>query len=62
MKILIVGANGQIGRHLVDQLTGGEHTVRAMIRNPVQAPAFEAKGAEVVVADLETDFRSALEG
>ncbi|MDP6957987.1 MAG: SDR family oxidoreductase [Planctomycetota bacterium] len=62
MKILIVGANGQIGRHLVDQLSGSEHAVRAMIRNPVQAPALEAKGAEVVVADLESDFRSALEG
>ncbi len=61
MKILIIGANGQIGRHLVAQLSS-EHTVRAMVRNSVQAPSLEAKGAEVVVADLESDFRSAFQG
>ena len=59
MKILIVGANGQIGRHLVDLLTGGEHKVRAMIRNPLQVPPLEAQGAEVMITRRATphDFQ-----
>lgn len=36
--------------------------VKAMIRNIEQASYFEALGAEVIVADLETDFSFAFEG
>src|SRR5699024_9564747 len=56
MKVLVVGANGQIGKHLITYLNG--HTsieARAMIRDEVQASFFKENGAEVVVCDLEED-------
>ncbi|MDN4075113.1 SDR family oxidoreductase [Fictibacillus terranigra] len=54
MKVFLVGANGQIGRKLVELLgRSSEHSVRAMIRNPEQAGELEKLGAETVVADLE---------
>ena len=62
MKILIIGANGQIGKRLIKQLAGGEHSVRAMVRDEKQRPELEAMGAEVVTADLEGEFGHALEG
>ncbi|MED2971073.1 SDR family oxidoreductase [Fictibacillus sp. B-59209] len=54
MKVFLVGANGQIGRKLVELLgSSSEHSVRAMIRNPEQANELEKLGAETVVANLE---------
>lgn len=61
MRILIIGANGQIGKRLIKQLAGGKHSVRAMVRNEEQRPDLEAMGAEVVTADLEDAFGHALE-
>ncbi|WP_240376886.1 SDR family oxidoreductase [Bacillus piscicola] len=56
MKVLVVGANGQIGKHLVTfiQDTDGMEA-RAMIRNPEQASFFENASAETTVVDLEDD-------
>lgn len=62
MDILIAGANGKIGRQLVEHLGPGPHRVRAMIRDRQQAPALEAMGAETLVADLEEDVTAAVEG
>lgn len=54
MKVFIVGANGQIGRHLIHSLKESkEHTVRTMVRKEEQAKAFEAQGVETRLADLE---------
>ncbi|WP_407270303.1 SDR family oxidoreductase [Radiobacillus sp. PE A8.2] len=54
MKILVVGANGQIGKHLVGLIQDSEnHTARAMIRKQEQASYFEQLGAETAVVDLE---------
>ena len=55
MRILVTGATGQVGRHLVTQLHETGHTVRALTRNPANAelPA----GVEAVAGDL-TDIRS----
>ncbi|GLB61994.1 SDR family oxidoreductase [Cytobacillus sp. NCCP-133] len=54
MKILIVGANGQIGKQLAKLINdSSEHTVRAMIRKAEQAEYFEKMGAETVLASLE---------
>ncbi|MFD1039278.1 SDR family oxidoreductase [Virgibacillus byunsanensis] len=54
MKVLLIGANGQIGKHLVDLLqNSNEHTIRAMVRKEEQALALKEKGVEAVVADLE---------
>lgn len=54
MKILVIGANGQIGQHVVQLLeTDENHSAKAMIRKEEQAPALEQWGAETVIADLE---------
>ncbi|OUM90443.1 SDR family oxidoreductase [Caldibacillus debilis] len=54
MKVLLIGANGKVGRQVVDMLQGHErHTVRAMVRKPEQWEALRNKGIEAVLADLE---------
>ncbi|MBN8204250.1 SDR family oxidoreductase [Bacillus sp. NTK034] len=54
MKVLIVGANGQIGKQLVKLIKEADkHTVRAMIRKEEQARKFEDTGVETAVASLE---------
>ncbi|MEK3825933.1 NAD(P)H-binding protein [Paenibacillus sp. FSL K6-1558] len=54
MNVLVIGANGQIGKHLVEQLgQEGKHQVTAMIRKPEQADALKELGAQVVMGDLE---------
>lgn len=56
LKILVVGANGQIGKHLVKQIQdSGKHTARAMIRKQEQASYFNELGAETVIVDLEDE-------
>ena len=52
-KILVIGANGQIGRLLVKLLCEQQLPVRAMIRTAEQADYFQQLGAEVVMGDLE---------
>jgi len=61
MKILIIGANGKIGRRLTERLANSGHAVRAMIRKKEQRDALEKLGAEVVIGDLEGEFAHALE-
>ncbi|GAB3049033.1 SDR family oxidoreductase [Virgibacillus ainsalahensis] len=54
MKVLVIGANGQIGNHLINQLkSSNEHTVRAMVRKEEQAQDLKQSGVEAVVANLE---------
>ncbi|UNL82892.1 SDR family oxidoreductase [Priestia koreensis] len=54
MKVLVVGANGQIGQHLVHLLKDSSaHTVRALVRKEEQANILEKSGIEAVVASLE---------
>ncbi|MEC0181173.1 SDR family oxidoreductase [Paenibacillus peoriae] len=54
MNVLVIGANGKVGRHLVRLLGQNElHRVKALIRNRDQAEALERLGAETVIADLE---------
>jgi len=57
MKVLVVGANGQIGKHLITYI-GEEEGIRAkaMIRDEKQAEFFKENHAEVVVCDLEDDI------
>ncbi|MGM8212498.1 SDR family oxidoreductase [Virgibacillus sp. W0430] len=57
MKVLVVGANGQIGKHLVTLLQSTNTiTGKAMIRSQEQASNFEKLGAETVVVDLEGEI------
>ena len=54
MKVLVVGANGQIGKHLINLLKESpEHMPKAMVRKQEQAEAFRNSGVEGVLADLE---------
>lgn len=56
MNVLVVGANGQIGKHLVTLIQDSDNLkAKAMIRNEEQAPFFENLGAETAVVDLEGD-------
>ncbi|WP_369370960.1 SDR family oxidoreductase [Promicromonospora sp. Populi] len=50
MRILVTGATGQVGRHLVNQLHEAGHEVRALTRNPAKA-GFPA-GVQAVQGDL----------
>ncbi|WP_017472528.1 SDR family oxidoreductase [Amphibacillus jilinensis] len=53
-KVLVIGANGQIGKHLVSLIqSSDDFTAKAMIRKAEQADDFEKLGAETVVVDLE---------
>lgn len=64
MRVLIAGANGKIGRHLVERMGAADDMVcRAMVRDPAQQWHLREIGAnEAVVADLEGDCRGALAG
>lgn len=54
MKVLVVGANGQIGKHLVSLIQkSNDLDVTAMIRKQEQGAYFQELGVETVVADLE---------
>lgn len=53
MLITILGAHGQIARHLTPLLVAHGRTVRGVIRNPDQGDDLRADGAEPVVCDLE---------
>lgn len=54
MKVLVVGANGQIGQHLVQLMSQHpEYTPIAMVRKEEQADTLKAKGIMTVIANLE---------
>ncbi len=63
MKVLVLGANGGIGRRLVARLDlASDVLVRAMVRSEEQVDAIRALGAEVVLGDLEGRFAEHLAG
>ncbi|MWV42752.1 NAD(P)H-binding protein [Paenibacillus sp. HJL G12] len=54
MNVLIIGANGQIGQHVVRKLQESKgHTAVAMVRKEEQKAEFEKQGVQAVLADLE---------
>ncbi len=59
MSILIIGANGQIGRQLVEQLVRDGDPPRAMVRTEEQAETMRRMGALPVHGDLEGDLAEA---
>ncbi|MBM7702596.1 SDR family oxidoreductase [Metabacillus iocasae] len=63
MKVLVVGANGLTGKHVIS-LLAEDHTFEpfAMIRDEKQASGLEAKGAKTVLGDLEKDLSNAVKG
>ena len=62
MKVLVIGATGGTGGHLLDQLVQDGHEVRAMARHEEQLDALRGRGADVVAGDLEGDIDEAIRG
>ncbi|MHA7130142.1 SDR family oxidoreductase [Algoriphagus namhaensis] len=60
--ILIIGANGATGQIICDLLNDSEqYKPIAMIRKESQQDAFESKGIQTVLADLEENFENAFQ-
>jgi uncharacterized protein YbjT (DUF2867 family) len=55
-QTLVIGANGQIGRLLVQMMAEQQLPVKVMLRKAEQAAEFEKLGVEVVIADLENEL------
>ncbi|STO06921.1 SDR family oxidoreductase [Exiguobacterium aurantiacum] len=56
MNVFVIGANGQIGKQLVERLhEEGKHDVTAMVRKEEQLEDFKNKGYQAVLGDLEGD-------
>ena len=63
MKVLVVGANGAIGRKVISQLKDTEHSSVALVRKEAQVSELENVGADkVVIGDLEGDISQAFDG
>lgn len=63
MKVLVIGANGQVGKQIVQELANSQHEAIAMVRKEEQVDKLKELGAaDVVLADLEQDFSSAFDG
>jgi|SRR5690554_2111561 len=58
-KTLVIGANGQIGKLLIQMMSEQQLPVKVMLRSAEQAAEFETMGAEVIIADLEADLPDA---
>jgi len=63
MNVLVIGANGQIGRNIVKELAESNHNAVAMVRKEEQKERMQELGAaRVVLGDLEEDFSDAFDG
>ncbi|SDC02006.1 NAD(P)H-binding [Melghirimyces thermohalophilus] len=63
MHVAVIGANGKIGRQVVQLLGKSDHQVRAVIRDEQQRPDMVKLGAdEVVLGDLERSIDDAVTG
>lgn len=62
MKILVAGATGRTGRHVVSHLVDAGHTVHAMVRRPEQRDEMSALGAEPVFGDFMKPLGYTLQG
>jgi nucleoside-diphosphate-sugar epimerase len=52
VKILVTGATGFVGSHLVDALLAGHHEVTALVRDPAQAQPLADRGVSLRCGDL----------
>lgn len=66
MNVLLIGANGQIGKHIVHHAKEEEDiSITAMVRKEEQVDDFKADGTDAVLADLEgsvEDLQKVMEG
>jgi uncharacterized protein YbjT (DUF2867 family) len=61
-KILVLGANGKIGRLFCEREAAAGLPLRAMIRSEAQRDFFDALKIEVVMGDLEGEFEPVFSG
>jgi len=61
-RVLIIGANGGIGRRLIPRLVDAGHHAIGMVRSETQFDRVREAGGEPRLGDLEGAFASALEG
>jgi nucleoside-diphosphate-sugar epimerase len=57
MNVLVTGATGFIGRHLIERLTHGEGRIRALVLPEEDTSALEPFGIEIVRGDVR-DYQS----
>lgn len=62
MTVLVIGANGRIGRQVCELAVAEGMEVRAMARHRAEEPGLRELGAIPVQADLEGDFEEAVSG
>jgi uncharacterized protein YbjT (DUF2867 family) len=62
VRVLVAGANGQVGKHIVRLLAEQGHEVRGLIRDESQAAGLRELGGDPVVADLEGEVAHTVEG
>jgi NADH dehydrogenase len=51
-NVLVLGASGFLGRRALDLILDEGHNVRVIVRDPLQAPAIQARGVDVVVGSV----------
>lgn len=61
-KILVLGANGKIGRLFCERGTAAGLPIRAMVRSEEQRGFFDSRNVEVVLGDLEAEFEPCYAG
>ena len=54
-RVLVTGATGFIGSHLVEALIGRGDAVRCLVRSPQRAASLATAGAELVAGSLDDD-------
>lgn len=52
MQVVVVGATGVLGRHVVPRLRERGHRVRAVVRKAEQAVGLQRRGVEAVLGDI----------
>lgn len=55
MSILVIGANGGVGQHLVNQLKDSNESFTAGVRKEEQVKSLKDKGIEATLIDVEAD-------
>jgi putative NADH-flavin reductase len=56
MKVLVIGAHGQIGRLLVAKLQASQHEVTAGLRSTSQIKDYQEQGYQTALVDVEKDI------
>lgn len=62
MNVLVAGAHGGVGQHIIELLSDSDHGTTAMVRAESQVDEMESFGVGTVVADLTEDVAHAVAG